>query len=305
MGIKKEVWARDIKEKLFPSNAFMSQAMDDSIYVDNNIVHLNNAGDLPVVDIDRDTFPAPINKLSDSEINYALKKFTTRPTHIEDIDEIEVAYNKRQSVLKRHSDQLNTTIANWMAYAWAATQGANIIRTTGDSRAVVVPGATGNRKELKIDDIFKAKGILDDMDVPEEGRVMLIPSYMYNDLLENEKATLLRMDFSGEARITSGELDMILGFKMYKRGKKNVVTYTNAATPVLRAPDAAPLATANAGVLIWHPDFVRRALGNVKVYADEDKPEYYGSIFSAMARANGRKAYADETGVVAIVEDAA
>jgi hypothetical protein len=50
---------------------------------------------------------------------------------------------------------------------------------------------------------------------------------------------------------------------------------------------------------------VRRALGAIKVYANENDPTLYGSAFSTMARAGGRKAYSDETGVVAIVEAAA
>ena len=41
----------------------------------------------------------------------------------------------------------------------------------------------------------------------------------------------------------------------------------------------------------------------VKVYADMDKPEYYGSIFSAMLRAGG-KTRKDLKGVIALVESA-
>jgi hypothetical protein len=98
-------------------------------------------------------------------------------------------------------------------------------------------------------------------------------------------------------------VNRIFGFDIFIRS--SLVSYTNAGTPARRLPGAAPLTSANASILAYHRDFVRRALGGVKVYADEDKPEYYGSIFSAMARAGAAKAYSDETGIVAIVEDAA
>lgn len=304
MGLQKEVWASDIKEKLFPDNAFQSLAIDDSLYVENSKVNLANAGTLPAVVRNRATLPANVNTRADVDINYDVDEFTSDPTLIQDIEEIEVNYNKRQSVLMSHIKQLNLNMANWMQYWWAPTASANIVRTTGSNRNAVISGATSTRKILQLADIFSARGILDDMDVPEEGRVLLIPAYMYNDLLAAEKTSLVNLQTTGESLIQNGEIVKLLGFRIIKRGKNNVLSYTNAGTPVPRTPDAAALTSANAAALCWHPDFVRRALGAIKVYANEDDPTLYGSAFSTMARAGGRKAYSDETGVVSIVEAA-
>ena len=308
MALQTEVWVSDIKEKLFPENSFQNAALDDSLFVNNRIVNLANAGQVPDVIRNRSVIPATVTQRTDVDINYQVHEFTSTPNVIQDIEEIETAYDKRMSVLKGHIDGLNNKMANWMQYAWAPTLSANIQRTTGSNRAAVIPGATSNRKALTLADIFKAKGILDDMDVPEEGRMMLIPSYMYNDLLEAEKTSLVNLQNTGEALIQRAQLVQLLGFRVVKRGKNNVLSYDNTGTPVPRIatnpndPEYAALTSANAAVLMWHPDFVRRALGAIKVYANEDQAAYYGSIFSTMARAGGRKAYSDETGIVAIVE---
>lgn len=302
MAIQTEVWARDIAEKLFPENSFVNESISDDAWVNNKTVHLPQAGALPEVQKNRSVFPAPLVKRTDTDATYDLDEFTSTPSLIQDIEEVEVSYNKRASVLQNHIDEQNKQIANHMAYAWAATAAASIIRTTGADRAANTPGATGTRKILTLADIFKVRSLMDDMDVPEEGRCMLLPSHMYNDLLENEKDILLSKDFRGDADVRNGVIMTLLGFKVYKRGKENVLRYSNAGTPVPIDPTTAGAATDNAAALFWGNRFTRKAKGAIKVYADEDKPEYYGSVFSTLVRAAGRKRYADGTGVAAIVE---
>ncbi len=304
MAIQTELWARDIKEKLFPKNSFMNQAINDDAWVDNKTVHLPQAGALPTVVRNRSTLPAAEVQRTDTDATYDLDEYTSTPNVLRDIEEVESNYDKRTSLVSSHAKELNKQAANWMAYHWGPTQSANMIRTSGADEVANVPGATGTRKVLTIEDIIGARAVLDDMDVPEEGRNILMPAHMYNDLLLYNWENLVSLDKSGKARLANGQIMQLFGFTIYTRGKKNLLVYSDAATPTLRTPDAGTLATANAAALIWQKDFVRRALGSVKVYAKYDDPGWYGSIFSALVRAGGRKAYADETGVMAIVEAA-
>ena len=305
MAIQKQVWAKDIAEQLFPSDSFMVQGINDDSWVENKTVNLNQSGALPGVKRNRTTVPATITQRTDVSPNYDLHEHTTDPTLIRDIEEVEVNYNKRQSVLRLHVASLNLDCANWMQYYWGASESENIIRTSGANTDAVVAGATGTRKKLTIDDLVKAKSLMDDMDVPANGRYMLLPAYMYNNLIIDEKELLMNLEFSGRARIQDGEIMKVLGFNLFKRGKKNLLTYSNAATPVKRTPDATTGATtANSAAIFWHKDFVRRAKGAVKVFADIDEAAYYGSIFSSLARTGGRIDRSDETGVGVIVESA-
>lgn len=304
MAILTEVWARDIAEKLFPSNEFIVRAVSDDMWVSNKTVHRPQAGALPEVVRNRNSFPATAVGRTDTDNSYDLDEFTSTPTVIRDIEDIETSYDKRSSVLKNHIDELNKQIANWMVYRWSGTGAAQIIRTTGTDRLANTPSATGNRKKLTLADLMKARTTFNDMDVPEAGRCILLPAQWYDDLLLDEKTTLLSKDFRGEADIKDGHLMKLFGFTIYTRGRNNVLRYTNAGTPVAKLPTDAGAATDNAAALVWHQDFVSRAKGGVKVYVDYDKPEWYGSIFSAMARAGGQKMFSDGTGVLSIVEAA-
>lgn len=304
MAIQTEIWASDIAEKLFPNDSFVSESISDDAWVNNRIVHLPQAGALPEVQKNRTTFPATPTKRVDTDAEYVVDEFTSTPTVIRDIEEVETSYAKRNSVVMSHAKEINKQISNDLLIKWAAEDSSAILRTTGDAIAAGAAGATGTRKALTVEDFIKAKAFLDDLDVDANGRVCVIPAYMYNNILEAQWKELVSADKSGKARLHDGVLIDLFGFKIYTRGKNNLLTYSNAATPVVRQLGAAPLTTANAAALFWQKDFVRRAKGAVKVYADYDKPEYYGSTFSAMARAGGRKAYSDGTGVVAIVETA-
>lgn len=301
MAIQTEVWARDIAEKLMPDNSFLAQAVDHTAYVENKTVHNPQSGANPTVVRNPDTFPLTAAVRTDTVADYNIDEYVSTPTVIRDIEEIETSYQKRSSVLMSHEKELNRQISDWMAYHWAPTVAGALVRTTGDDRTAFVSGATGNRKKITLDDWLSVKRSMDNQDVPDDGRrFALVPAEMYNDMLEIDK--VLSAEYNLTGRLPMGVINEIFGFKIFKRSYS--ASYSNAATPVLRTPGAAALTTANAAVIFWHADFVTRAKGAVKVYADEDNPLYTGSIFSVMARAGGRKLYTDGTGVVALVEAA-
>jgi hypothetical protein len=265
---------------------------------------LAQAGALPTVQKNRvyNGAPATAGLRLDTDADYEIDEFTTDPITVPNIETVEVNYNKRQSVLMGHTKALNLSIANWMQYAWSPTNAANIIRTTGTASPAQVIGATGNRKGLSVEDFLKLKSLFDDMDVDDTNRQALVPSFMLNEFIANNKQLLLNLNVQGDAIFTNGNLQNIFGFHIITRGKKNILTFDNAANPVRRTPGAAALGNANAGLLAWHPDYVRRAKGAVQVFSDLQNPLYYGDVFSALARAGGKKWYDDQTGVAAIVE---
>lgn len=306
MAIQKEIWAADIKEQLFPNDSFVALSQDDSVFSDGKKVHRAVSGTVDPATRNRQTVPASVKRRTDTDTEYELDEFTTDPILIQDIEEVEVNYQKRTSVLSQQMKQLNLDVAKWMNYHWAAEQASTIIRTTGADRPAIATafGATGNRKKVKIEEFIALAKLFDDMEVPEEGRAILVPTTMYYDIVTDHWKDLLNLQMEGKAVLQRGEMYSLFGFRVWKRSAKNLLTYTNATTPVRRTPDAAPLTTANAAALAWHPDFVTRAKGDVKVFENIDDATMYGSVFSSLVRAGGRKFYPDGTGVAAIVEAA-
>lgn len=298
MAIQTEIWAADIAANLFRNNMWIRQSRNDDAFVEDSKVHLPQAGAKPNVERNRAVLPATITERTDVTVEYLLNEFTSDPTLIRDIDAIEVSYDKRSNVLMEHVETLNDSIGDYAGYIWAPADSALIVdHTSTATRASAAPGATGTRKRLTKEDIMSVKAIMDVQDVPQEGRVLLLNSVAYNDLLRD--TTVLSSDYMNRGVLPSGAVNEILGFVIYVRS--SVGRYpTASATP--KDPTAVNATSDNAYSLAWHPRFVRFALGSVKVYADEDKPEYYGSIFSAMVRSGGSKSYTNHRGVVALRE---
>lgn len=300
MAIQTEIWATDLAANLFRNNSFLRRSRNDDAFVENKTVHLPQSGSKPGVERNRASRPASIGERTDTVVDYDLHEFTSDPTLITDLDAIEVSYDKRSSVLNDHSLTLNDSIADYVAYVWAPSQAGNIVATTGTTtRPGSAPGATGNRKILIKDDVLKIKAAFDGADIPMDGRFLLLNAQMYADLLSDKD--LLNRDFMLTPNLETGSVGRIYGFEVYVRSL--VGRYATASTTP-KDPTAANATTDNAYALAWQQNFVRAAMGAVKVYADEDKPEYYGSVFSAMVRAGGSKAYSNQRGIMALVEAA-
>lgn len=301
MALQTEVWAADIAANLFRNNEFIRRSKNDDVWVENAIVHLPQAGQKPGSTRNRSSLPATIAPRTDTEATYALSEFTSDPTLVKRIEQVEVSYDKRASVLSEHISTLQENVGNYVPYVWCPTGSAiatNFVPTTGGTRTATAVGATGTRKKILKADVLEAKRIMDRMDIPSNGRVLLLNSDMYNDFLTDaELLTSLNMN---QGNLPEGVITRIFGFDVMMRSAVGSCTVT---TNVVKDPAAATATTDNAFALAWHPQFVRFALGEIEVFADENKPEYYGSIFSALVRAGGRAARADFKGVVAIVEN--
>ncbi len=292
------VFRNDLEKVLFPDNTFYSRSVDDTAFVTNGkTVQYPVQGVNPNVEINRSTLPAPITKRTDDTNDYDLEEFTSDPTLISDTEELEINYNKRQSVIMQHSDTISTKLADYFANLWLPDGTDNIVRTTGANRVATAPSATGNRKAVTQADLIKVAEVMDRMNVPRDQRFALITPAMVADIMGIEG--FVRLDQIGTANLIEGTIGRLLGFTLLVRN--GTAVYDNSGTPVKKAFGATAATTDNEAALFWHPRFVNRAKGEIKVYSDLDKPEYYGSIFSAMVRAGG-KIRKDKKGVIALVQ---
>lgn len=298
-----EVFGKTIAEQLIPSSSFVMESLDESQWVNAKVVNSPVAGLRPIGERDRESLPAPIGRRIDLNAPWELREFTTNPTVLTNAEEAEFNYNKRASLLTAHTEQLELMIANYMQYVWSV--GATVRRTSGANVAALGDsfGATGNRKRATISDIAALAAVLDDQDVPLEGRCLLLPASMYHVIKDDNKLVLMNLENNGEAQFEGGELSVLYGFKIYKRGKRNLLTFDNATNPAPRDPKTSTNATnVNAAALAWSSKFVLRAIGGNKLFYQKDAPELYGDVMSCLQRAGGRTRYLDGTGCVALVE---
>ena len=305
MALQKEVWIADIQENLFANNEFINRATDHSMWISNKTVHVPQAGANPSVKKNRTVLPAAISQRTDTDLTYDMAEYTTDPILLTNLEELQINYAKRQSVLSQHVATLGDVIGNQTLYAWAPAGAGTYRKTTGSAvSSALAPTATSTRLAITLADIAAAKGILDSQHVPQSGRVLVMPSDIYNAQML-AISDFVQAQSYGTSGLPSGAVGRIFGFDIVLR--PSVVVYDNSGTPALKAVDAdgtptTEATTDNMACLAFHPSFVCKAMGTTDVFYDEDKPEYYGSVFSALVMHGAAKLRTDQKGIVAIVQ---
>lgn len=303
MALQQEIWINDIQENLYANNLFLGQVgLDHSAFVNFKTVHIPQAGARPAVVANRSSLPATIAGRTDAEVTYSLSEYTTDPLLLPNIDTLQLSYDKRMSLLSNSIATLSDTMANKTLYSWAPLL-ANSVRTSGTAVATALaPSATGTRNGFVLADLRAALRILDKSNFnPNEERFLIVPADMYWQLMADAGISQY-LQFGTETQI-SGKLPMLLGCKIIVRS--SVVVYDTAG--VIKATGdsgvpSAPAATDNYGALLISKSAASRALGDIKVFSQMDRPDYYGSIFSALVMHGASKLRTNGEGIVGIIQ---
>lgn len=297
MALQKQIWLNSIVEKLFASNTFAARSTDHSAFVTDKTVNVPNAGGAPGVTKNRSTFPATATQRTDYDLTYDINEYSTDPIHLQHSEEVELSYNKRESILKQMKSALADKAHTDLALSWVPTGFAKVA-TTGANAPAHLKGATpatGNRKSMTKADVLAVKNLFDLDDIPQEGRCILLDAVMYNQLLASLTESEA-MAFLNSADAQRGVLGKLYGFDFYMRSTVfRMVAAGTAMASTLAATDSA------AG-LAWQEDCVSRAMGDNELFENEDDALYYGDVMSALVRAGGSYIRNDKKGVCVIYQ---
>jgi len=306
MALNQQMWTKDFQENLLPINTFYSKGKNDSAFVAYNKVIIPNYSGVPTIkNLSGLSLPEAVGVIAHTEQSYDMATYVSSPVYVNNIEETEFAYDKRMSVMQETINYMKDKVAETILWNWTVTASNSILATTGTSTRANVYGNTGV-KRLLLADIRNAQTKLNIQNVPMEGRVLVLDPLMYEDILVEVAA--LQYGNIIEKAVSEGAVARIMGFDVYMRGATTGFV-TGGATK--RAIGAASASTDLSSAVAYHPDFVRYATGNkdnggIKVFMQEDAPEYYSTVFSALVRVGGSPSYVVNTntikGVVTIVE---
>jgi hypothetical protein len=308
MALIKEIWVADVQEALNRNADFLPFSIDDSAYIAFGTVHIPQSGGNPTVIKNPATFPLTISERTDTDRTYAMNQFALEPTLITNLDELQISYDKRQSVLGQQITTLTQRIGDEVAISWTATGAANLRDTSGTaSGSALAPGATGTRKAVTLADIAYLAQKLDLDNAPRGGRKLLMSTGMFWQLMEI--SDVLRASYNGFQNqgnvLQTGTVAQLFGFDIMIRPVVSVFADT-ATSP--KAFGAATATTDNLACIAFHTSTVRRALGSMTPLYNSGSngnglPEYLGSIFNMEVMLGSAIGRADMKGVATLVQD--
>jgi hypothetical protein len=266
-GVYTEVWTGELVKYLRRGleATWLDGIPDNSSIVENDVIHLVDVGVDPDVLVNNTTYPIPLQALDDADIPIGLDKFQTKVTPITDDELYAISYDKMTRVKESHGNAIKDAKFAKAAHAMCANSNGTktpVLSTTGDRDP-----ETG-RKKMTPNDLLRMKRAMDMLNVPTEGRRLVLCNDHVNDLLEADQK------FKEQYNIdrNNGTVGRLYGFDIYEF--VNNPLYTTAGVK------KAIFATASTGEFqcsfAFYTQRVFKATGSTEMYyspANTD-PEY-------------------------------
>ena len=278
MALNKEVWINDLMENLIPDESWMSELRDLSSFVENNKLHIGEAGAMPGVLVNNGSWPitVPATTRSDTDNEKSLFTYDTENQVLRNAESVELAYDKRQSVILNHKNALRKKISitgAWNICPDVDGTGKVLLKTSG---AAYVDGI--NKKRAKFADILEMQKSLDAYDLPREGRIaVLSPQHLADLMLED--LSLYKMI------IQSGQ---IFDFKLYRfNGNPYFTVSTTANTIGAKAALTTAYVNTTHGIssMFFQKQEAFKAIGTAEMYVAEKTPTERGDVIGFQVRA--------------------
>jgi hypothetical protein len=261
-GVLQELWTGELIDHFRHMGKWLARIPSQDNYVNNDVIHLVDVGADPAVLIDNTSYPIATASRTDTDIAVALKKFDTENTRITDDELYGLPYDKEGSVLRQHRETLEETTKAYGLFSLApAADGANtpVIETSGSTSEVV-----SGFKDFTPADLRKVKLAMDNLKIPNEGRMLILCPEHANALLDNDAS--FRDKY---ANTKTGEIINHFGFEMYE--DPDSVKYDVAGDK--KAFGAAPVGSDRPGSVFLYNRRAFKAMGSVNMYyspANED-----------------------------------
>ena len=244
-GLQTEVWVAGIKENPIPNDSFVYQSVDLSQYIENNKLHLAEAGVEPGVHEDyfaSSSSALPVATIDDIANEVVLKTYSTEQTLHRELQEVELSYDKRSSVIQRHRVSLAKNLGKRAAWAWAPQKDNewNKVLTLASNDSV-------------IDAIIDLKQFMEEKDIVEGVNICFTPEHFARIRKEDKR---LYKDIMNEKQM--------YGIKVFQYSQNPLYDGTTKEKKPFGAVKAS---TDKRASFMWVTNEVFRCFGDVKMYA--------------------------------------
>lgn len=267
MAIEKQIWISMLMEHYYPGRTFLARSVDMTAMVEYNKINLAEAGVAPEVLVDNTDYPVGTESRKDTPLELPLHTFDTKNTVVRNVEAMELAYNKMDSVVRQHRNTLYAKTAAYAANNWAPSKTADLtpVRTTSgaDNRQGV--------KALTFEDVLAMDAWFRSQDIDPSTMVAVLNPYHLADLMA-EDMKLYKEMLSG---------NKLFGFDLYIFSQ---LPYYNATTGQKVAFGTAAADTDTQCSLFYCANEVMRADGDIEVFARYKDPEQRGDLIGFQKR---------------------
>lgn len=311
MAIQKEIWEDHIEQGLYADNQFLSTfSKADKKNIEGRVVHIPQAGAASNVEKNRTILPATVSQRTDTLVSYQINEFTSDPRLVTNAEEMELSYDKRNSVFEEDRATLAESVAEDVLLSVVKAQvgantdlpAGNILLSAGADVAASAPGATGTRKAYAVGDLQRAQTFMIAKKVWTEGKMFAL-------LTAQAAAQMFPADSvvtaTYMASVSPEERKMGIRYKAY--GFDIMVrssVYVLNASGAFKPKTASTATTDVEGIVFYNGNALEFAMGDVEVFERQDDPTFYGSILSFLVRCGARAKRAAYDGILVIKQGA-
>lgn len=261
LALKNTLAEKELITKFRHENTWLGELISKPQWVNNDTIKIPKRGLAPNVLINNNVYPIVSNKREDGHIVISLNKYDTENTTVTEDELYALPYDKLGDVQQQHREELEDKTAEHALYSIAPDHSATtpVLKTTG-------PDDGTGRKRLIAADLINHKKVLDKLNIPKEGRVLVLCPDHVADLLIEDLTFKTRYQDANGGMITAN----YYGFKTYES------TYCPKYDATTKA--RLPFGSAAAGVegsVIFHKKTTVKAPGSVQRFARAaaDNPE--------------------------------
>jgi hypothetical protein len=262
-GLQKEIWIADIQENPIPDHSFVGASTDVSEHVDNNTLHLQEAGIEPGVHEDyfaNTSDELPVAEIEDIPHEVTLKTYSTEQTRHRDLEDVELSYDKKASVINRHKTSLAKNIGKRAAFSWtpAATNEFNKLMQLGGGSI--------------LNTIIDLQLFYDTHDMAENLNLCLSPDHLARIRKEDKKLY---------KEIFSEKKPELYGFRLFKYSQTPIFTSTGTKKPFGAVAEAGDVRSS----FSWCSDETFRCFGDTQMYETLKHSGFQADLLSFAQRA--------------------
>lgn len=267
MAIEKQIWVDMILEGREPEGSFLGRSVDMSPLVEYNKINLAEAGIEPQVLVDNKVFPVPTESRDDIPLEIALQTLDTKNTVVRNVEQMELSYDKMESVVRGHRRALYRQSVAMALNHWAPSKNA-------DFTPVLATSGAANKSKLKaasFEDFLQIAAQFKQYDL-DINSVCVVLSAIH-------EADLMAEDMKLYKEILAG--NKLFGMSVFS---SSGLPYFNATSGQKVAFGTAAAETDTQASLIYCEDYVMRAVGSTEMFVKYKDPAERGDVIGFQQR---------------------